>query len=236
MTALSVASPFIVNFTPWWKKLKQLKKYPGLTQDDIDFARAQTDEIMMKHDLDNARKTQPFLDIVYTVHRATVPATLIYLRDRMKDAHGSQFWQWDAAYAEGVDDKRVKLIPGSPEFIPNRVIAQLIDFGANWEPVNGLVCSQVQAKQANQAEKLKRAKLLAGFGVLANAAQSKGWVRQMDGQRVPYALAAALLLNVPGYDEWSSTPRVCPFDGGACLDGDHVGSTFRQRAMPVCME
>jgi hypothetical protein len=58
----------------------------------------------------------------------------------------------------------------------------------------------------------------------------------MDGEKVPYALAAALLLDVPGYGGWACMPGVSSYGADAGLNGDHVGNRFCRSAFPVLRE
>lgn len=215
------------RFAPLQDKIAQVKSWPGINPADVDAAVALATENGTIAGYEAESGKNPLLDIVITVYRESVPATLLYARDRMKESHGDRYYQWDAAYAEGVDEKRVKLLEGSKSFTPNRIVVEVVDLGANWNRKDGVIGRDVQKAQASQ---------LASFAVLYAASQSPEWVRQMDGEKVPYALAAALLLSVPDYDEWADMPSVWHNGAHAKLSGHRVDSRFRYDAFPVLRE
>ncbi|NBS70095.1 hypothetical protein EBT31_14465, partial [bacterium] len=87
-------------------------------------------------------------------------------------------------------------------------------------------------------EKVQRtqAAKLAVFDALFAASQHPEWMRQMDGEKIPYALMAALLLNVAGHDSWRYSPGVWHDGGRVRLNGDRVESKFYYDAMPFLWE
>lgn len=212
------------HFAPLARKIAQVKSWLGINPADVDAAVALAKENGTIAGYEAEVADNPLLDIVITVYRESVPETLVYARGRMREVHGDSYYQWDDAYAEGVDEKRVKLLEGAKPFTPNRIVVEVVDLGANWNRKDGVVGRDIQKAQATQ---------LAGFAVLYAASQSPGWVRQMDGEKVPHALAAGLLLNVHDYDEWAYMPTVWLNGGNAELGGDRVGSRFLSDALPV---
>lgn len=216
------------KFTPLVDKLAMVKRWPGVNPDDVDAALALATKNGTIAGYDAEVADNRHLDAGVTVYRESIHATLVYLRERMRETWGeSEYSEWADAYANNVDDDRVQAIPGAKLFVPNRVVIEVVDFGANWDKRNGLKLKDVQAAQPG---------MLADFAVMANACQSKEWVRQMDGKNVPYAIMAALLLNVPLYGAWSRSPGVWRHDGMAGLHGRHVDYTFRGHAVPVLRE
>ena len=215
------------RFTPLADKLEMIKSWPGIKPEDVDAALKAAMENGTIAGYETEVGKNPFLDILVTVYRESIPATLVYARERMQEAWGEKYYEWTEAYAQNVDDERVKAVPGAKPFIPNRIVIEVVDFGANWNRKDGLILEDVQKAQAPQ---------LADFAVIYNAVQSPEWLRQMDGEKVPYALVAALLLSVPGGDSWRYSPSVWHRGGKAGLGGDHVGHRFDDRAVPVLRE
>ena len=215
------------RFAPLQDKIAQVKSWPGINPADVDAAVALAMENGTIAGYEAESGKNPLLGIVITVYRESVPATLLYARDRMRESHGDRYYQRNAAYAEGVNEKRVKLLEGSKPFTPNRIVVEVVDLGANWNRKDGVIGRNVQKAQASQ---------LASFAVLYAASQSPEWVRQMDGEKVPYALAAALLLNVPGCDGWACMPSVWRNGAEVRLDGSHVDGRFHYVAFPVLRE
>ncbi|MFH1253601.1 MAG: hypothetical protein V1664_04720 [Candidatus Uhrbacteria bacterium] len=203
------------------------REYEGVTGDMIDIMLAKARDRglfeLFEAELPKSRLLAP----VIVSNRESVPATLLFGRALMRTAHSEKYSEWDAAYANGVDDKRIKLIEGARTFVPNELALHIVDFGANWNRRDGTVLAEVQQKQIGH---------LADFEPLFAASQHPEWVRQMDGEKIPYAIMAALLLSVPDYDEWSLSPGVWRGGGRAELSGDYVDCRFYERAMPVRRE
>ena len=215
------------RFTPLADKLEVVKTWPDINPADVDtaFALATENGTIAGYNAEVGKNVH--LDAVVTCYRESLPATLLYGRDRMKDTWGDKYSEWTEAYAQGVDEKRVQAIPGAKPFVPNRVVIEVVDFGANWNKRDGTKLKDVQKAQAGQ---------LADFAVLFNASQSPEWVQQMDGTNVPHAIMAALLLSVPEYGAQSHSPFVWRNGGRAKLSGSHVGFRFSEGAMPVFRE
>ena len=208
-------------FTPLADKIKTVKAWPGVNPADVDaaFEMAKEDGTIAGYEAEVG--ASPLLDIVVTVYRGSVHATLAYLYARWCDRYGSDN-AWKEAYAGVIGENRVKLIPGASPFIPNRIAIEVVDFGANWDRENGLVLETIQKTQAVN---------LAGFAVICNGIQSPDWVKQMNGKDTPYAIAGALLLTVPGYRVYS--PFVWRDGRGAGLRGGGVDGRFYGSAVPV---
>ena len=215
------------RFVPLADKIAMVKTWPGINPEDVDAALATAMENGTIAGYESEVGKNPLLDIVVTVYRESIPATLVYARERMREAWCEKYSEWEVAYAQDVDDDRVKAIEGAKSFVANRIVIEVVDFGANWDRQNGIVLETVQKAQAPK---------LADFAVIYNAVESPKWVEQMDGEKVPYALVAALLLNVPGYDSWRFSPYVWHYGGKAKLDGNHVEDGFDESAMPVLRE
>ncbi|NQV12312.1 hypothetical protein HQ524_03030 [Candidatus Uhrbacteria bacterium] len=215
------------RFTPFADKIAMVKAWNGVDPKDVTAAVELADRNGTIAGFKAESPDNPLLDLVIVPCRENVPTTLLYGRKHMKEAFDGRFDEWEVAYAQGVDENRVKLIPGAREFRPNTIVVQAVDFGANWDLENGNVLHDVQEAQAGK---------LADFAGLFNASQSPKWVEQMDGTNVPYAILAALLLSVPDYDSWAYSPDVWHDAGGAKLHGDHVGSRFHGHSMAVVRE
>jgi len=164
------------------------------------------------------------LQLVVVPYLDTAAVTLLYARDRYRDASG-KFGQWEEAYAQGVDENRVRLLNGVPDR-RNCLRIEVVDLGAHWNPKDGFIPSEIRGPNS------------ATFAVIYAAAQNPAWVRQMDGANVPFALAGGLELNVPGYDGWAFLPSVW-FDrdyGAAGLNGGLCDYRYHEHALPILWE
>lgn len=178
------------NFASLEEKLKQVRSWPGVSQDALDAAcvAADYDGTMLGYGRHESR--DPHLDIVVTVHRETLLATMLYLRERIQEVFGTaaegRYGEWELMYQHLTQEDQVQLIPGAQPFIPNSVKIEVVDFGANQDYWGeGFVTQTLQDKYPEQA---------AGFSVLCNAAQNPYWVRRMDGRYRPYAMAGGIHL------------------------------------------
>jgi len=214
-------------WTPLNDIVEIARGYDGVSGDQIDFMLKTARENGLVDGFEAESPKNPLLAPVVVKNCETVPATLLFGRELMRQEWGEKYSEWEAAYAQGVDDKRVKPVEGAPLFEPNKLTLQIVDFGANWNPLDGTVLKDVQAAQAGK---------LAGFEVIFAPSQHPEWFRQMDGEKIPFAIAAALLLSVPGRDEWSLSPSVWHGHDRARLDGCRVGDRFRSYAVPVRRE
>lgn len=210
-------------FTPLVDKLKLVRSYPGVTAEQIAAAVEEYDASERKKSYDAAIETHLLLDTVVTVYRESVPATLLYARERMRDTFGEDhFDELDEAYAQGVDDERVRLLQGIPD-LRNCVRIEVVDLGAHFNPKDGFIPKDI------------RGSCSATFAVIYAAAQNPEWVWQMDSSKVPFALVGGLELNVPGFDEWSGIPHVWPCGGKAMLYGNHCGKRYRDSTLPFLL-
>ncbi|HAU66583.1 MAG: hypothetical protein A2017_05390 [Lentisphaerae bacterium GWF2_44_16] len=216
------------RFTPLADKVAMVKSWPGINPDDVDAAVALVRENGTIAGFEVESPNNPLLDLVIVVYRESIPATLLYGRDRFMETFEGHYAEWAEAYASGVDDERVELIPGARKFRPNTIQVQAVDFGANWDPQRGNVLSEVQKTQGGK---------LADFAGLFNASQSPKWVEQMDEVNVPETILAALLLSVPHCGVRSYSPDIWRHSGGeAELGGYHIGSRFHVLSMAVVRE
>ena len=211
-------------FAPLTDKAIMVKSWPGINPKGVDAAIALAHENGTIAGFEAESPENDKLDLVIVPYRESLAATFLYGRARMMETWSGRYVEWENAYAQGVDDKRVELIPGARPFVPNTIVVQAVDFGANWDPKRGNVLRDVQANQAGQ---------LADFAGLFNASQSPEWVKQMNGTSMPYAILAALLLNVPRYDKRSSSPSIRRIGGSANLHSDRVFVRFGQLSMAV---
>lgn len=212
------------RFTPLAEKLESVKNYPGVTEADIAQALEMAQDSGLLARYEAASPKNPFLDAVVTVYRGSVPETLLYARDRMKETFGEdKFYQWEDAYGKNVDGKRVRLYKDVPNHT-NCVRIEIVDLAANWNPKDGFVPRDSRNSKS------------AAFSVIYAAAQNPEWVRQMDGVKVPYALVGGLELNVPGHETWTNLPGVWRAGDGAKFDGDWCAGRYRQDALPSLWE
>ena len=132
------------RFTPLADKLQVVKTWPDINPADVDtaFALATENGTIAGYNAEVGKNVH--LDAVVTCYRESLPATLLYGRDRMKDTWGDKYSEWTEAYAQGVDEKRVQAIPGAKPFVPNRVVIEVVDFGANWNKRDGTKLKDVQ--------------------------------------------------------------------------------------------
>lgn len=214
-------------WTPMSDVVEIAREYEGVTGDQIDAMLKTARDNGLIEGFERESDSRPLLAPVIVRNRESVPATFLYGRELMQKAWDGKYTEWGEAYAQGVDDDRVKLIPGARAFVPDELVLHIVDFGANWNRRDGLILEDIQKAQAGQ---------LAAFEALFAASQHSEWLRQMDGKEVPYALMAALLLNVPGYDAWRCSPNVWHNGVKAELYGNHVEDRFNGHAMPVLRE
>lgn len=217
-------------FTPIAEKVEMVKTWPVIRswseseRKKIDRAYAEAFRRGVFARYERGVQTNPFLDVVIDITFANVPETLNFAHTRMKTAHHGKYVEWKEAFDRSVDDDRVKLIAGARPFVPNRVTFELVDFAANWDRTDGVLATKVQAEQADR---------LAGFAVLYGASQNPRWVQNMDGDRVPYALASTLLVNAPGAEAWQYSPVVCNSREGVELGGGYLNAPSTSRCMPT---
>lgn len=212
------------RFTPLTEVLETVNKgYPGVTEVDIAAALEEARSSGRLARYEEASPKNPLLTPVVTVYRASVPETLRYARDRMVETFGDAFEQWEEAYGKGVDENRVRLLEGIPDH-QNCVRIEVVDLGAHWNPKEGFVPKDVRSAKS------------ATFAVIYAAAQHPEWVRQMDGETVPYALVGGLELNVPGSGPWMRLPDVWRRGGRMELSGNWVGGRYRGSALPSLRE
>lgn len=208
-------------------KLEMVRKWPGVTEKQIETALVESKDRVARFEKESPNN--PLLNIVASVYLEDAPSTLIYARDRMRETLPDEFWQWDSAYAKGIDENRVRYLQDKDgnTVVPvyrNCVRIEVIDLAAHFNPTDGTVAKDVRGKDS------------AHFAVIYAAAQDPTWVRQIDGEKVPWVLACGLEFSVPGCDAWWYSPYVCWGGGEAGLNANHVGYRFRSTAMAVLRE
>lgn len=184
------------RFTPLARKLEMVKAWPGITEEMLASAleEAKVSGRLGRYEAESPKN--PLLEVVVTVYRESVPATLLYARNRMRQVFGNEkFSQWEDAYGQEVDDNRVRLLKDVPDH-RDCVRIEVVDLGENLNRKDGFLPKDIRnAKSAT-------------FAPIYAAAQSSEWVRQMDGENVPYALCGGLELSVPGDGPWAILPYV----------------------------
>jgi len=214
-------------WTPLNDIVEIAREYEGVTGEQIDAMLRTAADNGLIEGFERESDSRPLLAPVIVRNRESIPTTFLYGRELMQKAWDGKYSEWGEAYAQDVDDNRVKLIPGARAFVPDELVLHIVDFGANWNRRDGVVMEEVQRTQAGK---------LAVFDALFAASQHPEWMRQMDGEKIPYALMAALLLNVPGGDSWRISPYVWRYGVKAELFGSLVESRFSRHTMPVLRE
>lgn len=169
------------------------------------------------------QEKSPLVQAVVVPYLGSVPETFLYARARMMNAFGKDYDEWKEAYAHGVDDQRVQLLPEAT----NRtecIRIEVVDFGAHVNSKDGFVPKDVRGKDSAHA------------AVIYAASQNIAWVRQMDGSKVPYALAGGYRLNVPSHREWTDLPSVWRLGDQARLNGDWYDDRYHTHTLPVLWE
>ncbi|MFH1046770.1 MAG: hypothetical protein V1738_00560 [Patescibacteria group bacterium] len=201
-------------------KLALVCGWPGVTEEMVQAALEEGKERIALFERESPANS--LLDIVVSVYLPTAYGTFSYARDRMRETFGEEFWQWEDAYAE-ISPDRVRWLDGVAVPLPG-VRIEVVDLGANFDSENGMVPAE------------KRGPHSAHAAVIYAAAQDPEWIQQMDGASVPYAIAAGLELDIPGYDRWSDSPFVHRDGDGARLNADHVGDGYHRTALPSLRE
>ncbi len=221
-----VSSTTCGRFNSLADKIARVKSWPGIDSADVDTAvrRAHEDGVIAGFEAE--RLSNPLLDLVIVVSRDSISSTLLYGRARFMEAFEGDYAEWEGAYAHGVDEGRVDSISGAGEFQPNTIKLQVVDFGANWDPIHGNVLRDVQKVQVGE---------LARFAALFNASQSPTWIRGMNGIDVPFVILGALRLSVPGYRERLYSPGIM-HDDGAWLLGYLTVGRYYASSVPMVRE
>lgn len=214
-----------------WTRIKDIveiaREYDGVTGEQIDAMWKTAGDCGLIEGFEHESDSRPLLAPVIVRNRESVPATFLYGRELMQKAWDGKYTEWGDAYVQGVDDDRIKLIPGARTFVPNELVLHIVDFGANWNRRDGVVMEEVQRTQAGE---------LAVFDALFAASQHPEWVTQMDGKNIPYAIMAALLLGVSGRGSWRFSPHVWHGGDETGLSGLLIEGRFGSSAMPVLRE
>lgn len=217
-------------FHPLKDKLEMVRDWPGVTGDKVDAAFVEARDRIRRFDEESPHNNG--LNIVVSVYHGTAHETLAYARDRMVDTFGNDFWQWDDAYASGIDENRVRYLQDSNgnTIVPvyrDCVRIEVIDLFANWNQRRGMEPHYVRNASSAHA------------AVFYSAAQDPDWVWTMDGKKVPYALAGGFEVNVNVPDDsepWSYVPRVARNERVACLCARGDAYRFHDTSLPSLWE
>ncbi|TAK03883.1 hypothetical protein EPO34_01855 [Patescibacteria group bacterium] len=201
-------------FTPLARKLEMVRNYPGVTQEMIAEAldEANVSGLLGRYEAESPE--YPRLDVVVTVYRESVLATFLYARDRMREAFGEGFSQWEHAYGEGVDENRIRLLEGVPDH-RNCVRIEVLDLRDCCEPQK-----RTLPERDGYMPSAFRVPRSATFAPIYAGAQSPRWVRQMStaDDDVPWVICGGIELNDPCLDKlWGALPGVRLFEGKAEL-------------------
>lgn len=98
-------------------------------------------------------------------------------------------WYWDQWCS---NPKPVRLLDNLVH--PPGVRRVTLDLGAHWEPGRHIKAGSVRGRNSAHAE------------VLAAAAHFPGWVRAMDGTRVPHAMLSGYQVTIPEYAAHNRLP------------------------------
>ncbi len=207
-------------WTPLANKVAMVKTWPGINPDDVDVAvaTAMSDGTMAGYEAEVGNNTR--LDAVVTIYRESLSATRVYACMCMCEA-------WGKAYSHApVFDRSdaVKRITEGRPFLPNRIVIEVVDFGANSKQQNNDSISCVQRAQAPH---------LADFALIYNAAQSPQWGLWLAEKQAPYPVLGGLLANESHQKPWSHSPCLI-FDknlAGLSIIGTELSSN--RHAMPV---
>jgi len=215
------------RFKPLDDKIEMVRQWPGVTEKQIEVALDEAKDRIARFEKESPEN--PLLNIVVSVYQDDAPSTLIYARDRMCETFGDEFWQWDPAYAEGIDENRVRYLQDEDgnTIVPvyrNCVRIEVVDLGAHFNRKDGTIAKDVRGKDS------------AHFAVIFTAAQDPTWIRQIDDEQIPWVLACGLELSVPRCDVWMNSPSVGRRGDEARLSADHVGSRFRYTSIAVLWE
>jgi hypothetical protein len=193
-------------FTSLADKITLVKTWPGIDPVAVDAALAQAtaDGTIACYEVESAHNE--LLDIVVTVNRESVPATLQYVRDRLREAHIGRYGEFADAYEGDLDESRISLIEGATPFRPNQINIEIVDFGrTNLEGLDEVVIRRQQQS---------RAKHLAGFAAFYAACQNTEWYRLLSNGQIPSVCVAGLRLRIPGCEELEFAPSFFGLSGG----------------------
>ena len=209
------------------QKLEMVRQWPGVTSQQVDAALKEAQGRITL--FEQASPSEPLLNIVVSVYKEDAPSTLKYARDRMRDTFGDTFSQWDDAYGKEIDENRVRYLQGEDgqPIVPvyrNCVRIEVVDLGAHFNKKDGLIMQDVRGKDS------------AHVAVIYAAAQDPAWVLQIDGNNVPWCIAAGLELCVSGYAAWVSSPSVVCNDDEAGLGARNIVGRSHHAAVAVFRE
>jgi hypothetical protein len=212
------------------EKVEIVKAWPGVSDrfTEADFTRA-VEEARDSGLLDRfgtESPKNPLLNVVISVYLGSVVETFLYGRDRLRDAFGEKFAQWDNAYETPDLHKRLVLLDGI-KTVTNCLKVEVIDLGANWNRERGFIPKDIRGAKSAHVQ------------VLYAGVEDPDWVRQMNpDQGVPYALMGGYVLSVPGSDDGTGLPGLwfSREHGRARLHGIWYGIRYHVSSLPVVWE
>lgn len=172
------------RFTTLADKVAHVKTWPGIKPADVDAAVALAAENGTIAAYEAAIKRAPDLDIVLTVHRSSVIATLEYVVERLIEVHGNVYMlRLYRTLFEGRGEAR---LIGREPFTPDRVTVEIVDLAAN-RYGQGSAGLRLQENHRDR---------LAGFSALYAAIQSPAWIRPTQHFAAPSVLVAGLQVTM----------------------------------------
>ncbi|MDD5251036.1 MAG: hypothetical protein PHT12_00205 [Patescibacteria group bacterium] len=191
-------------FTPLVEVLEMARAYPEVSGIAIDAALREFSESGLAGRYEAELPRNEFLHTAVCVYRESVPATLAYARDRMRDAFGDKFRQYQPVYRADLA-KRVRLADNATDHPHNTVRIEVVGLADKWDAKRGVVARGVHGRAAHAA-------------VIYAAAQNPTWVSRMNGETVPGAIVGGYCLDEYGGGAWEHSPYVAFFDGCAHLN------------------
>lgn len=209
------------------EKIKMVKAWPGISDrfTEADFVRAvqEAQDSGLLGRFVAASSKNPFLNVVVSVYLGSVVETFLYGRDRLRDAFGEKFVQWNDAYETPDLDKKLVLLDGIKP-MTNCLKVEVVDLEANFNCKDGFIPKDIRCAQSAHAQAL-----YAGV-------QDTDWVRQMNpDQGVPYALMGGYVLTVPGDGDGTRLPALWfyPENGTAKLAGRWYDDRCYSHSLPL---
>jgi len=210
------------------EKIKIVKGWPGISDrfSEADFTRAvkkARGSGLLGH-FEAASPENPFLNVVVSVYLGSVVETFLYGRDRLRDALGKKFMQWEDAYEMPNLDARLVLLDGiiNPT---NCLRVEVLDLGANFNRKDGFIPNDIRSAKSAHAQ------------VLYAGAEDHDWICQMHPDYgVPYALMGGYVLTEPGEDKGTFMPHLWFYEDRANLDGEWDDVLCYLSSLPVVWE
>lgn len=214
-------------WTPLSEVIETVKAWPGMlnrfSEKGFKLAVEEFNDSPRRKRLEAEQEKNRLLQTVIVPYLGSVLETFLYARARMMDAFGTDYDEWEEAFAQDVDDKRIQLLPEVADR-KECLRIEVVDFGAHFNHRDGFLPQDVRDKNSAHA------------AVIYATSQNTTWVRQMDGVSIPFVLAGGYKLNVPGCREWAFLPYVWRFGVHTKLYGGWCYYRCCDRALPVLWE